>query len=152
MKRTLCGIIAIIMMLSTLPFPCLAEDSASEDIVTYYEDGSYTIECIYEMQSRSPGTKTGVKEKTHYSSSGQACWKLVVNGTFTYANGVPICRSSTCSVTIYDSAWYTISKSASKNGASAIAYVTMGQNVLGVTVKEVSTTVTLTCDGNGNLS
>ena len=152
MKRILCGIIAIIMMLSVLPLACFAEDSVSKDIVTYYEDGSYTIERIYELQSRSSGTKIGAKEKTHYSSNGQACWKLVVNGTFTYGNGVPICRSSSGSVTIYDSAWYTISKSASKSGASATASATMGQKVLGVTVREASTSVTLTCDGNGNLS
>ncbi len=150
MKRTVCLFLLLSMLVSALPVSGTAAEV--ETTVTYFEDGSYLVETIHTVQSRASNTVSGDKTSAHYDSDGSINWKLVVNGTFTYANGVPICRSSSGSVTIYDSAWYTISKSASKSGASATASATMGQKVLGVTVREASTSVTLTCDGNGNLS
>ena len=55
-------------------------------------------------------------------------------------------------VTIYDSSWYTVSKSASKSGNTATGSVIMGDTANGVTVKRVPVSLTLTCDANGNLS
>ena len=150
MKRIVCLFLLLAMLVSILPVSGTATEV--ETTVTYFEDGSYLVETIHIVQSRASNTVSGDKTSVHYENDGTANWKLVVNGTFTYANGVAICRSSTCSVTIYDSAWYTISKSASKSGASAIANATMGRKSLGVTVQQVSSSVTLTCDGNGNLS
>ena len=149
MKRVVCLCLLVAMLFSVLPVNGFSV--TEEKKVTYFDDGSYLVETISIVHGRASDTVSGNKASVHYDSDGSTNWKVVVNGTFTYANGVPICRSSTCSVTIYDSAWYTVSKSASKSGASAIANVAMGQKVLGVTVKEVSKTVTLTCDGNGNL-
>lgn len=150
MKRTVCLFLLLAMLISVLPVNGSA--ATDETKVTFFEDGSYLVETIHIVQSRASNTVSGDKTSVHYENDGTANWKLVVNGTFTYANGVAICRSSTCSVTIFDSDWYTISKSASKSGASATASATMGRKLLGVTVDQLSATVTLTCDGNGNLS
>ena len=150
MKRIVCLFLLLTMLVSILPVNGTAAEEESR--ITYFEDGSYLVETIHIVQSRASNTVSGDKSNTYYGSDGTACWKLVVNGTFTYGNGVPICRSSSGSVTIYDSAWYTISKNASKSGASATMSATMGRKSLGITVQQISNSVTLTCDGNGNLS
>ena len=150
MKRAVCLFLLISMLISVLPMNGSA--TAEESKITYFEDGSYLLETVHSVQGRASGTVSGDKTSVYYGSDGAAGWSVVVSGSFTYANGVAICRSSTCSVTIYDSSWYTISKYASKSGASAIANVTMGRKSLGITVDQLSATVTLTCDGDGNLS
>ena len=152
MKKLICFLLMIVMVISMLPISGFAVGTKDETVITYFEDGSYMIESIQNYQTRSSGTKTGAKEKVYYGSDGNACWKVVVTGTFSYTGSSVACTSSNCSVTIYKSDWYTVSKSATKSGNTATASVTMGQKLLGITIDKVSTSVTLTCDKNGNLS
>ena len=105
-----------------------------------------------ESASRSSGTKSGRATYNYYDSNGARGWTAVLNGTFTYTGSSATCTASNCNITIYDSAWYTVSKSASKSGNSATAAVTMGKKLLGVTVTRVPVDLILTCDANGNLS
>ena len=62
------------------------------------------------------------------------------------------CTSSSIDVTIYDSEWYVIVKSAGKSENIARGSVTIGKKLLGVTVSQHPVSLTLTCDANGNLS
>lgn len=138
------------MLISVVPVHGQAVEQ--EVNVIHFDDGSYIVETIDIAQSRASGTKTGTKSQTYYGSAGDSEWKAVLTGTFTYTGSSATCTSSSVDVTIYDSAWYVISKSASKSGNSANASVTMGEKLLGVTVTKVPTELSLQCDVNGNLS
>ena len=132
MKRSACSILAMLLLVSALSMNCYAIDDKSEIYNTiHFDDGSYLTECIYITQTRSSGT---------------------VSGTFSYTGSSATCTASSCDVTIYDSAWYIVSKSASKSGNKATASVTMGYKALGVTVNKVPISMSLSCDANGNLS
>lgn len=153
MKRSICTLLAVVFFFSLFPLKCDAvEVTEPKNVVTYYADGSYSIEEISAVETRASGTKTGTKTNSHYSSAGVLEWKAVLTGTFSYTGSSATCTSSSCDVTVYNSAWYTISKSAGKSGSSATAAVTMGKKLLGVTVDQRSVNLKLTCDANGNLS
>ena len=147
--RIMCVLLVFVSIL--IPVNCYA-DTLVETNITYYEDGSYLVETIESTCTRASGTKTGAKNQTYYGSSGSAEWKVTLSGTFTYTGSTSSCTASSVSVTIYNSDWYTISKSASKSGNTASAFVTMGYKVLGITTNKVNATPTLVCDANGNLS
>lgn len=132
-------------------FPVYASAAECSEQVVYFEDGSYLTITLEEYGSRASGTKSGSK-KYAYTYDGATAWQAVLSGTFTYTGLSATCTSSSCSVTISDSAWYTISKSAGKSGNSATATVTMGRKVTGVTVDKYTANITLSCDANGNLS
>ena len=151
MKRTIIFILLAALVISVFPMNCFATET-EESIVTYFDDGSYIVETIRVVQSRASGTVSGSKEKTYYNDAGVAGWKAVLTGTFTYTGSSATCTAANCNVTIYDSNWYVVSKSASKSGNTAYGNVTMGKKLLGVTVSEVPASLSLKCDGNGNLS
>lgn len=149
MKRTFSILLAAILMVSVFP----VAGSAAERMETiYYDDGSYmTIEVMY-SPTRATWSVTGNKQYTYYNSSSVSQWKAVLTGTFTYTGSSSSCTASSVNVTIYDSSWYVISKSASKNGNTATGTATIGEKVSGVTITRVPVNLTLSCDANGNLS
>lgn len=148
MKRLICSLLIAYLIISVLPF-CSA---ASENDRIYFDDGSYITIEISSFQTRAAGTVSGSKTYTFYDSDDTLAWNAVLRGTFSYTGSLATCSSATCDVTIYDSAWYTISKSAGKSGNTANASVTMGYKVLGITVNKVPINMSLSCDANGNLS
>lgn len=148
MKRMFSCFLAILLIASSMPFAAYAEETERIE----FDDGSYFTIVIEDIESRVSGTKSGSKTYTYNSSSGTALWKAVVRGTFTYNGSSATCTASSCDVTIYDSEWYVISKSASKSGNSATASVTMGHKILGITANKRTASLKLTCDANGNLS
>lgn len=134
-----------------VPFFTIGAFATDVDAI-YFDDGSYIVISISEVQGRAAGTVTGNKTYTYHDSDGATAWKAVLRGTFSYTGSSASCTASNCNITIYDSAWYTISKSATKSGNTATASATMGRKVLGVTVNQVPITINLSCDANGNLS
>lgn len=151
MKRVMTYILLLALFSSLLPINGYAANY-EERIVTVFEDGSYLTATVIEMQSRASGTKTGSKVSNYYAEDGTLLWRATLTGTFTYTGSGSTCTSSSCSVNIYNSAWYTISKSATKSGNTAYASVTMGKKLLGLTVSQIPASISLKCDANGNLS
>jgi len=150
MKRILSYILVLAMMICMIPICGNAVENKVETI--YFEDGSYmTIEVITKS-ARASGTVSGTKPYTYYGSDGNAYWKAVISGSFRYTGSSATCISASIDVTIYDSSWYTVSKSASKSGNTAYGSATIGEKVLGVTVSKVPVSLTLSCDSDGNLS
>ena len=149
MKRLLCFVISAVLFVAMAPVYANAESNMD---VIYYEDGSYATVEIIETTARVSGSKTANKPYTYYNSNGQIQWKAVLTGTFSYTGSSATCTAASMSVTIYDSSWYTISKSATKSGNSATGSATIGEKVLGVTVAKFPVSLTLSCDANGNLS
>ena len=151
MKRISAALLAFAMLISMIPFPGFATETSERETIVF-EDGSYMTETIIEVSTRASGTKTGSKVKRYYDADGNLEWTATLTGTFTYTGSSSTCTASSCSVTVSNSAWYTVSKSANKSGTTANATVVMGKKVLGVTVTKASANVSLSCDANGNLS
>lgn len=150
MKRVISLLALAGMLVSIFTVNCFAAES--ETTVTYFEDGSYIIDTIEISGARASGSISGSKTRSYYDENGNLDWKAVLNGSFSYTGSSATCTSSSVNVTVYDSSWYTVSKSASKSGNTANASVTMGRKVLGVTVEQKSISISLSCDKNGNLS
>lgn len=149
MKRIFSFVLVMTFVLTFLP---VVGNAAEQQETIYFDDGSYmTIEVAY-SPARATWSVTGNKQYTYYDSSSVAQWKAVLTGTFTYTGTSSTCTASSVNVTIYDSSWYVISKSASKSGNKATAAVTMGDKADGVTIMKVPVNLTLACDINGNLS
>ena len=150
MKRCVCLLVLVALFLSALPIHSHAVEQKVN--IKFFDDGSYIVETIDIIENRASGTKTGTKSQTYYGSAGDSEWKAVLTGVFAYTGSSATCTSSSVNVTIYNSAWYVVSKSASKSGNMANASVTMGEKLLGVTVTKIPTSLSLSCDANGNLS
>ena len=150
MKRIICSLLAVILMLSCVPIFGNAAERGQE--IIQFEDGSYIITEVITRGTRASGSTSGNKTSTYYNKSGVAQWKAVLNGAFTYNGSSATCTSASCSVTIYNSEWYTVSKSASKSGSTAYGSVTMGTVALGTVEDQVSANLNIKCDKNGNLS
>lgn len=151
MKRFMSIVILAALLVTILPFNGNATETDNDNIV-YFEDGSYLKIDINASQFRASGTKTGRKTVEYYSSDDELVWKAVLSGTFTYTGAAATCTASSCDVSIYNTAWYVVSKTTGKTGGTATAEITMGRKLLGITVDRVPVSISLTCDANGNLS
>lgn len=150
MKRLLSMALAVMLVFCSLSVFAAAAEETVETV--YLEDGSYlTIQTIT-YDTRASGSKSGSKVYTHHGSNGDDIWKATLSGSFTYNGSSATCTSSSVDVTIYNSAWYTVSKSASKSGNTATASVTMGEKRGGVTVTTLPISLSMSCDKDGNLS
>lgn len=150
MKRLLSIVLLLALFVGLIPFNSNAKTDDVE--ITYFQDGSYLVTEVIRNITRASGMVSGSKPSTYYNNSGVAQWKAVLNGTFSVSSSGATCTSASMNVTIYDSSWYTISKSATKSGNVAKGSATIGRKVAGVTVSSIPVSLTLSCDSNGNLS
>ena len=150
MKRYLALFLSFCLLMALLPFGAFAEFQ-SDDII-YLEDGSYISISIEEAQTKASGTRTGSKTYNHYNSADELLWKAVLTGTFTYNGTSAACTASSSAVTIYDSSFFEVSKTATKSGNTAYTTVSIGRKFLGITVAKNDYSISLSCDKNGVLS
>ena len=148
MKKIISVILAAVLFCNFYPM----YGQAAEKDTIYFADGSYATVEIVNVESRTSGSKTGRKTYTYYNSDSVAQWKVSLTASFTYNGSSATCTDSDISVVLYNSNCYVISRSSGKENNIARGYATIGRRLLGVTVDEKSTSLTLTCDANGNLS
>lgn len=129
-----------------------AQASTKREEIIWLEDGSRIRIVISEDPQRAAGAKSGKYTYTHENANGEALWKAVLTASFTYNGTTSTCTSASCSVTVFSSSWYEVSKVTTRSGDTARTELTMGKKLLGVTVSKPSFTLLLTCDKNGNLS
>ena len=153
MKRLITLLTVSILVLSLFPIQIAFASQGYELLeVVEYEDGSYLEISIQSSQSRASGSLTKTKNYIYHNTDGTSVWKISLTGSFTYTGTSATCTASSCSVTIYESNWYTISKSATKSGNTAYGTATLGYKYLGITVQQKTYNLTLTCDKYGNVS
>lgn len=153
MKRLITLLTVSILILSLFPIQIAFASQGCELLeVVEYEDGSYLEISMQSSQSRASGSLTKTKNYIYHNTDGTSAWKISLTGSFTYTGTSATCTASNCSVTIYESNWYTISKSATKSGNTAYGTATLGYKYLGVTVQQKTYNLTLTCDKDGNVS
>lgn len=153
MKRLLSIALLITLLITLLPTNTYAAANLEADTnIIYLDDGSYITVELNWIDNRASGTKTGSKTYTNKNSSGEEQWRAVLRGTFTYTGSAASCTAASCDVTITNTNWYIVSKSATKSGNAAVGELTMGRKFLGITVDKVPVSMRITCDANGNLS
>lgn len=151
-KRTLSLLTMIVLLLALFTGFASADEVSENEYIIPLENGCYILVSITEVTSRAANTKTASKTFSFKNEDGTVQWKAVLTGSFTYNGTTATCAASSCDVTIYETDYYVVSKTAGKSGASATASVTMGRKFLGVTIAQDTYDMTLTCDKNGNLS
>lgn len=135
---------------------CPATAFANEKIVTdsyveYFEDGSYIVTELTESTITTFAAKTVSSSKSShfYESDNSKAWTVTLNATFSYTGSSATCTKATTSSTIYNSAWKVTSAVASKSGNKATGTFTVKKYVLGIPVKTVNKTLTITCSNTG---
>lgn len=153
MKKIIPFLLVLAAVISFFPpNTASATGAAEQKEIIFLEDGAYIEVTLESVSTIGYGVVTKSKNYTYYGADKVAEWNISLTGTFAY-NGInSSCTLSSCSVDIYDSAWYVVSKTPSLSGNTAYATVTMGYKVLGVTVSKKTYDITLTCDKDGNLS
>lgn len=152
MKNIIAFVLSAVIFLGV--FPCAsasAEAQCDEPQIIYFDDGCYAVISV-ENGHATRSVKTGSKTYSFYDDTGALKWTASLTATFFYNGSTSSCTSANCNVTINDSHWYVISNSSSYSGNTATANVTMGRKLLGVTVRTIPITMTLSCDANGHLS
>ncbi len=175
MKRLICLILCGLIFVGAF-LPTVAAASVQEGDRIIYEDGSYLeitdthfidmsdeestfsfIERILELFRAIINMLKGVKIVTetkyasYYSSNGDLLWCVCLEGEFTYNGKKAVCSSSNLSWEIFDSDWRMLSSSHSEQDNVATGSFVMKQYKLGVPLKEIERTMTLTCDEKGNV-
>ncbi len=152
MRKFFCLILVLAISFSLFSTSAYAvEEAESVDVITF-EDGSYLTITVEEYSTRATNTKNGYKRYTFYDGSNNMEWQAILNASFTYNGTSSYCTSASCTVNIYENAWYEYSKSTTRSGNTATTELTMGQKFLGITIAKHNYTITLTCDKDGKLS
>ncbi len=152
MRKLSCLILVLAICFSLFSMSAYAaEESENVEIVTF-EDGSYLTITIEERSVRATNTKNGYKTYTFHDGSNNIEWQATLDASFTYNGTSSYCTSASCTVNIYENAWYEDSNSTTYSGNTATTKLTMGQKLLFITIDKRTYTITLTCDKDGKLS
>lgn len=151
-SRIISLLLALILLFAYAPGYAYAAEASESSQIIELENGYYLVISVHETAFRVANTKTGTKTYSFFADDGTLEWQAVLKGTFTYNGTIATCTASSCTVTVYADNWYEISKTASKNGGTATATVTMGRTFLGITIAQNDYSMTLTCHKDGNLT
>ena len=153
MKKIMITMLVIAVFLLAIPSGYVsAEVKTRNKDVILLTDGGYLIIEVSSESSITRATTSTSKTCSRYDENDEIQWKATLNGVFTYDGITASCTSSSCTITIYKSSWYTISKTAWKEANSAKATCEMGWKLLGVTVNRETIDLSLTCDRYGKVS
>lgn len=162
----LCGILCFLLFI-----PAYAEtENVSEKEI--FDDGSYIvtsisnsmkdeaqnifakiIELFKKIVSMISGKNTVSKTKYvyYYDSNNVMLWAVYLKAEFTYSKSGAICNSASVRSEMYDKDWKAIKENAKKETNTAKGEFTVRQTKLGVPLKTIERTITMTCDKNGNI-
>lgn len=157
MKKRVFGLLAACLIIACLlPVSAFATEKIVDEQVVYFADGSFmTTTIIVERTSvaRATTNKTATIRREYKNGNGVIQWLATMTASFAYTGSTSSCTSvGTPVITIYDSDWCVVSKSAARDGDTAIGNITMGLKLLSGRINELPVTLTLSCDKNGNLS
>ncbi len=173
MKKFLSIFIAFIITFIPFCFTADAEEPDSDVQTEYFEDGSYiTVETASAIENEITsvfakifeffrkliefltGNKTISKTRyaRYYDKNGNLLWAVFLEAEFSYNGKTALCKNAKAYYETYDSDWEIISSKSSTDGNTATADFTVQQTKLGVKLKTVNKTLTLTCDKDGNIS
>ena len=151
MKKIIYACLIFFTMTMIFPITIYANDcNTTETTIEYFEDGSYLI--IQSETSIMPfaaSTKSHTKSANYYNPNGDLAWKIYLTGTFTYTGSSSTCTKATTSYKIYDDRWKVTSSGASKSGNKATGNFTVKKYAIGIPIRTVNKTLTITCSKTG---
>lgn len=146
----------VLIALFTFPFTALANDEMdlsdnTERSIEYFEDGSYIVTefetSIISAFSTSTVSKT--KYSNYYNSNNIKEWAVKLTATFNYTGSSATCTNATTSYTIYNGNWKVTTATSSKSGRKATGNFTIKKYSLGIPVKTINRTLTISCSNTG---
>ena len=167
---------AVLLLVPFAPFVSAENGVKPGAGVEYFEDGSYLVFDILEEEAYTSATflqkllnllkkifaflrpepAQQTVSKTKYAeyndANGKRLWSISLDADFTYNGKTSVCTNARVTYKIYDSDWKNVSSSCSKSAATATGTFSMRQYKLGVPLKLIEKTLTLTCDANGKVS
>ena len=142
-------ILPIVLLFALLPLP--VRGVANEEY-TYYADGSYIMMFDTVLENRSGSTKQISRTAVHHNALGVEQWRVTLNTTFSYDGQTSKCDVANITINISGSGWYTVSRSASRDGDTGSCTVVMGYKLFGITTDKKTVEMSISCDKNGNIS
>ena len=134
------------------PNTALANDEiVTDSYIEYFDDGSYIVTRITESTITTFAAKTVSKSKSadYYESDNTKAWTVTLNATFSYTGSSATCTNATTSSKIYNDKWKVTSAVPSKSGNKATGTFTVKKYALGLPIKTVNKTLTITCSNTG---
>ncbi|MDE5974852.1 MAG: hypothetical protein K2G73_09335 [Eubacterium sp.] len=152
MKKII-SLLSVILMIAVLcPNTALANDEiVTDSYIEYFDDGSYIVTRITESTITTFAAKTVSKSKSadYYESDNTKAWTVTLNATFSYTGSSATCTNATTSSKIYNDKWKVTSAVPSKSGNKATGTFTVKKYALGLPIKTVNKTLTITCSNTG---
>lgn len=114
---------------------------------------SRIIRWFKEIFARLSRTKTVTKTKyaNYYSSKGESLWSVYLTAEFSYNGKKAVCNDSSINFMSVDHDWKEVYLTGYEQDNTAVGSYVVKQYKLGVPLKEIEGTLTLTCDKNGNV-
>ncbi len=134
--------------------PAFLQEMDMSDVtdIEYFADGSVAVTTFEILaESRGTNTKTGKKTTTVYDNNGSVGFTVTNTSTFSYTGSSATCTAVTASKSISDSSW-TVTTSTSRSGRTGTVSFTGKLKSLGVTIRTVSDSITISCSNTGVLS
>ena len=148
MKKVLSCVFALLFLCMLIP-----KAKAETAEIEYLPDGSYFVTTIAADESDAcRGNITRIKESIYYDASGVEQWRMKLTASFFYNGTTSYCTSCSVTYTIQNTAWHFDGKQENIDGNVAFGSLTMVKKFLGITIKTVTRSLTLTCDKDGNVS
>ena len=138
------------IMLLSIAQP-LSINAAPHTTIEYLSDDSYFETTISIIPTRGTVTNTNITV-TYRNASGEAMWDLTVTANFTFNGKTASCTSSKATANSYNRNWKIIEKSSSRSSNHGTATAKAGQYLNGVYVNSLTKSVTIYCNGNGQVS
>lgn len=150
MRRLLCFIFCLIISLNLIG-PAFAADSTQGTIIRYQEtdlgDGITVVDEIIDYSSARSTDKTYAHVKT-IKNDGTTIGTIAIRGTFRYdGTTVSVVSKSVTQTDTYDGWSYKQNSFTSSSGT-----ITLDAKLTKLLVLNISFTMTLSCDKNGNIS
>lgn len=152
MKKAISLFSTISILLVMLPTVAFAnEKNTTDSYIDYFEDGSYIVTEIETstISTFSTSSTSKTKTSTYYDDNDNKLWTICLAATFSYTGSSATCTKATTSYSIYNSYWKVTKGTASRSGRTATGDFTVKKYVLGVPVKTINKTLTLTCSNTG---
>ena len=175
MKRLFSAVFAVLFVLFCLAPAALAarDPQPPEEVTETLEDGSYFVVAVGERNQneaaethdpvarliaffqrlirllRKQQTVSKTKYVSYYDANGTLLWTLYLSADFIYNGKTAACDSVAVSFDILDADWRNLASAGSVNGDTAVGQFAMRQYKLGVPLKTVQKTLTLTCRPDG---
>lgn len=149
MKRVLVTLFTLLLFVSVVALPVSAKEPTDQLLsrsIEYLDNGDYLITEVYRSSAQLFSGTNGYKTSTYTHADGSTVFSVTVYGTFTYNGSTSSATSASATVRLISANASFVSKNAYTSGASAYATGTVKYGGI-----NISRTVVLTCDKNGNL-